>query len=144
MELPIRRVEKDLPLPEYKTAGAAAMDCCIREDVTIAPKSIGYANLNISLRPPAGHFVAMAARSSLHKRGLMMANGLAIFDEDYCGDEDEYKVIFYNITDEPVEVKRGERVTQIIVLPYDKVNWKEVETLGAPARGGIGSTGTTA
>lgn len=73
----------------------------------------------------------------------MMANGIAIFDEDYCGDEDEYKVIFYNFTDEPVIVLRGERVTQIVVVPYDKVKWNEVETLGMPSRGGIGSTGTT-
>jgi len=141
MELPIRRVDKELPLPEYKTEGAAAMDCYVREDVTIAPKSIGYTTLNFALKPPAGHFIIMAARSSLHKRGLMMANGIAIFDEDYCGDEDEYRVIFYNFTKEPVEVKRGERVTQIIVMPYDKVEWKEVEGLGAPTRGGLGSTG---
>jgi dUTP pyrophosphatase len=143
MELPIRRVDKDIPLPEYKTPGAAAMDCSVRDDVVIAPKSIGYAHLNFALKPPAGHFVAMAARSSLHKRGLIMANGLAIFDEDYCGDEDEYKVIFYNFTDEPVTVSRGDRVTQIIVLPYDKVSWNEVTSLGNPSRGGIGSTGVS-
>lgn len=141
MEIPIRRVDKNLPLPEYKTEGAAAMDCYVREDVIVEPKSIGYTMLNFALKPPAGHFVIMAARSSLHKRGLMMANGIAVFDEDYCGDEDEYRVIFYNFTDEPVEVKRGERVTQIVVLPYDKISWNEVDTLGAPARGGLGTTG---
>ncbi len=141
MELPIRRFDKDLPLPEYKTPGAAAMDCTTRDEVTIAPKSIGYAHLNFALVPPPGHFVAMAARSSLHKRGLLMANGIAIFDEDYCGDEDEYKVIFYNFTDESVTIARGERVTQIIVMPYDKVMWKETDILGTPSRGGIGSTG---
>lgn len=141
MEIPIRRVDKDVPLPEYKTEGAAAMDCYVREDVTVAPRSIGYTTLNFALKPPPGHFVMMAARSSLHKRGLIMANGIAVFDEDYCGDEDEYKVILYNFTDEPVEVKRGERVTQIIVMPYDKVTLNEVDTLGGIARGGIGSTG---
>ncbi len=141
MEIPIRRVDSDLPLPEYKTPGAAAQDCYVREDMTIAPRSIGYAVLNFALKPPAGHFVIMAARSSLHKRGLMMANGIGVIDEDYCGDGDEYRAILYNFTDEPVEVKRGERVTQIIVMPYDKVEWKEVDTLGAPARGGLGTTG---
>lgn len=141
MEIPIRRFDTELPLPEYKTEGAAAMDCYVREDVIVAPKSIGYTTLNFALKPPAGHFVIMAARSSLHKRGLMMANGIAVFDEDYCGDEDEYRVIFYNFTDEPVEIKRGERVTQIVVLPYDKVTWKEVESLGGATRGGLGTTG---
>lgn len=141
MEIPIRRVDPSLPLPEYKTEGAAAMDCYVREDVTVAPKGIGYTTLNFSLKPPAGHFVIMAARSSLHKRGLMMANGIAVFDEDYCGDGDEYRVIFYNFTDEPVTVARGERVTQIIVMPYDKVTWNEVDSLGAADRGGLGTTG---
>lgn len=142
MKVEIRRSNKELSNPEYKTPGAAAMDCAVRESVTIAPRSIGYASLNFSLKPPPGYFVMMAARSSLHKRGLMMANGVAIFDEDYCGDDDEYKVIFYNFTDEPVEIQKGERVTQIIVTPYERVEWEEVDSLGNPSRGGIGSTGT--
>ena len=71
----------------------------------------------------------------------MFANSVAIFDEDYAGDQDEYKAILYNFTNEPVEVKRGDRVGQIMVLPYEKVNWNEVDTLGNPDRGGIGSTG---
>ncbi|MDB5264912.1 MAG: deoxyuridine 5-triphosphate nucleotidohydrolase, dUTP pyrophosphatase [Parcubacteria group bacterium] len=141
MKAHIRRTDKELPLPEYKTPGAAAMDCTLREGVVVPAKSIAYAPLNFSLKPPAGHYVMMAARSSLHKRGLMMANGVAIFDEDYCGDDDEYKVIFYNFTDQDVEVKKGERVTQIIVVPYDRVEWDEVDSLGNPSRGGIGSTG---
>jgi dUTP pyrophosphatase len=117
------------------------MDCAVREDVTIEPKTIGYALLNISVKPPKGHYVIMAARSSLHKRGLMFANGIGILDEDYCGDNDEYRAILFNFTDEQVELKRGDRISQIIVMPYDKVHWNEVETLGEPDRGGIGSTG---
>ncbi len=72
-----------------------------------------------------------------------MANGVAIFDEDYCGDEDEFKVIFYNFTDEAVEIKKGERVTQIMVIPVERTELEEVGSLGSPARGGIGSTGNT-
>jgi dUTP pyrophosphatase len=141
MEMRIRRENKDIPLPEYKTAGAAAMDCAVREDVTIAAKSVGYVSLNVSIEPPPGHFILMAARSSLHKRGLMFANGVAIFDQDYCGDADEYKAILYNFTDEAVEVKQGERVGQIILMPYDRIAWNEVDSLNNTQRGGIGSTG---
>jgi len=141
MEIPIRRVDKDLPLPEYKTAGAVAMDCAAREDVVIGPRSMGYVQLNFSLKLPPGHFAIQAARSSLHKRGLMMGNSIGVFDEDYAGDADEYKAVLYNFTDEPVTVLRGERVSQIFVLPYDKVVWKEVDTLGTPDRGGLGTTG---
>lgn len=141
MNVPIRRADKTVPLPEYKTPGSVALDCPIREDIVIQPKSIGYALLNFSLHPPAGHFVMLAVRSSLHKRGLMFANSVGIFDEDYCGDEDEYKAIFYNFTDEPVELKKGDRVAQIVFVPYSRIEWDEKESLGNPSRGGIGSTG---
>lgn len=141
MEIPIRRFDTDLPLPEYKTEGAAAMDCVTRTDATIPARGIGYVPLNFALKPPRGHMVLLAARSSLHKRGLMLANGVGIFDEDFCGDGDEYKVILYNFTDESVEIAKGERLVQILVLPVDRVSLNEVEELGGPTRGGIGSTG---
>lgn len=141
MDIEVRRIDKDLPLPSYGSGGAAALDCYVREDVTIAPRSIGYAFLNFALKPPPGHFVVLAARSSLHKRGLMFANGVGIMDEDYAGDNDEYRAILFNFTDEPVTVSRGDRVAQFVVLPYEKVSVREVESLGLPDRGGLGTTG---
>ncbi len=141
MEIQIRRIDPSLPLPEYKTSGAAAMDLYIRQGAVIQPHTIEVVPLNVAIKPPAGHFVLMAARSSLRKRGLMLSNGIGILDEDYAGDEDEYQAALYNFSTEPVEVKTGERVVQIVVLPYDKVNWQEVETLGMPNRGAFGTTG---
>ena len=141
MKVPVRRIDKELPLPEYKTPGAAAMDLCVRKDATVPPRGITVFDLNVAIKVPPGHFVLMAARSSLRKRGLMLANGIGILDEDYAGDNDEYHAALYNFTDEAIEVKRGERVVQIVVLPYDKVAWSEVETLGQPDRGGFGTTG---
>lgn len=141
MEIPIKRFDPELPLPEYKTAGAAAMDLYVREDVVIPAGRVEVLSLNIALKPPKGHFVLMAARSSLRKRGLLLANGIGILDEDYAGDDDEYHAALYNFSTEDVEVKRGERVVQILVLPYDRVEWKEVDVLGSPNRGGFGTTG---
>ena len=141
MDVKIRRHDKEVPLPAYQTPGSVAQDCSVREDTIIESRAIGYVPLNISIEPPKGHFILMAPRSSLHKHGLMFANSVAIFDEDFSGDHDEYKAILYNFTDKPVEVKKGDRIGQIIVLPYDKVTWNEVETLGNSERGGIGSTG---
>lgn len=141
MKVRIRRNSKEIPLPEYKTPGAAAMDCAVREDVTIAPRSVGYASLNISVEPPKGYFSLLAPRSSLHKLGLMFANNVGILDHDYCGDEDEYKAILYNFTDAPVEIKKGDRIAQMIIMPYTNIEWEEVDTLNNPTRGGIGSTG---
>ena len=141
MDVEIKRFDKELSLPEYKTTGAAAMDCLVREDVSVPAKSVAMVSLNIAVKPPKGHFVFLAARSSLHKRGLMTANAVGIGDEDYSGDQDEYKAPLYNFTDQPVEVKRGERVVQMMILPLDRVSWREVDSLDTPDRGGFGTTG---
>ncbi len=141
MNVLIRRFDLNVPLPEYKTQGAVALDCYVREDVVISPKSIGYASLNFALKAPTGCFTMQVARSSLHKRGLMLANGVGIIDEDYCGDDDEYKAILYNFTDNPVEIKKAERIVQIVILSFDRVTLEEVESLPHATRGGLGTTG---
>ncbi len=138
MELRIRRFDKSLPLPEYKTRGAAAMDLSVREDITVAPGAVVAIPLNVAIQPPAGHFVLLAARSSLHKRGLMPINGVGIIDEDYT---EEYQALVRNFTDEPVEIHRGDRIAQVIVMPYEHATITEVEQLDATERGMSGSTG---
>lgn len=141
MKVAIKRIDTELPLPEYKTTGAAAMDCVARVDTTIAPGEIGYVPLNVAIKLPKGHFVLLIARSSLHKRGLMLANNVGIGDEDFCGDNDEYQAALYNFTDASATVTRGDRIVQMMVLPFDRVEWQEVTTLGEPDRGGFGTTG---
>lgn len=141
MKVLVRRIDHEIPLPEYKTAGAAAMDCMARTATVIPPKEVRLVPLNVALKSPRGHFVLLAARSSLHKRGLMMANGIGIGDEDYAGDHDEYQAALYNFTDESITVERGDRIVQMLILPFDRVEWEEVKTLGAPDRGGFGTTG---
>ncbi len=117
------------------------MDLALREGATIPPHQVVRLPLNVAIKPPVGHFIMLAARSSLYKRGLTMRNGVGIFDEDYAGNDDEYQIILYNFTDNPVAVERGDRVVQIVVIPYAKVNITEVDTMELPNRGGIGSTG---
>ena len=141
MDVQIRRIDETVPLPEYKTPGAVAMDCYVRENVTILPQTIGYVGLNFALKIPTGYFILMAPRSSLHKRGLMLPNSVGIFDEDFSGDNDEYKVALYNFSQETVEVKLGDRLTQIMLIPYEKIQLQEVDTLGESGRGGFGTTG---
>ncbi|OGG49156.1 hypothetical protein A3G63_01000 [Candidatus Kaiserbacteria bacterium RIFCSPLOWO2_12_FULL_52_8] len=141
MEMLIRRMEKDLPLPEYKTARAAAVDLYVRESAVVPPHSTFAFHLNLAIQLPPNHFGLMAARSSLFKRGLVLRNGIGIIDEDFAGDEDECRANIYNFTEEPVTVERGDRLVQLIVLPFDRVVWKEVDSLGNTNRGGIGTTG---
>jgi dUTP pyrophosphatase len=142
MKVKIKRFDKSLPLPVYKTAGAAALDLASREEMTVNPGEIVYLPLNVALQVPADSFVLVAARSSLHKRGLMLINGIGIGDSDYCGSDDEYRAAVYNFSKQPVVVKKGERISQMIVLRREKVEWEEVAEFSKEKnRGGFGSTG---
>jgi dUTP pyrophosphatase len=141
MKIRIKRFDKSIPLPERKTTGAAGLDLAARETTIIPAKSFNYVPMNVAVATPPGHFLLMAARSSTHKKGLIMANGIGIGDSDFCGDEDEYRAVFYNFTDEPVTVEKGERVAQLIFLNFPNFEWEEVESLNPESRGGFGSTG---
>ncbi len=141
MKVKVKRIDKTLDLPAYKTPGAVALDCAARVPITIAPKTLAFVPLNICLKLPPSHYVFVAARSSLPKRGLFMAHGVGIGDEDFCGNNDEYHAPLYNYTDAPVTVERGDRIAQIIIKPYEKVDWEEVDDLGEKDRGGFGTTG---
>lgn len=141
MQVFFKRFDTTLPMPEYKTAGAAAFDLYARVETEIASHAVGYVPLNIALQLPQDHFALISARSSLHKRGVMMANGIGIGDSDYRGDNDEYRAALYNFTDAPVMIEKGERVVQMIILQREKVDLIERQKFTDQDRGGFGSTG---
>ena len=78
--------------------------------------------------------------STPRKLGLMMAQGVGIVDNDYCGEEDELKIQVYNFTDEIVNVERGSRIAQGVFVRVDTPAWNEVEQMSNTSRGGFGST----
>lgn len=137
----IKRFDASIPLPEYKTSGAAGFDLSARETTTINSKEVGYIPLNVALTPPEGCFTLLAPRSSLHKRGLMPVNGVGIIDADYCGEEDEYKAALYNFTDTPVTIEKAERIMQGVFIPVVHAQFTEVSAMSHKTRGGFGSTG---
>jgi dUTP pyrophosphatase len=141
MRTRIKRFSKDINLPEYKTIGAAGFDLSSRERVEISPHAIGYIPLNVAVEAPTGYVVLLVARSSLHKKGLMLANGLGVMDSDFCGDEDEYKAVCLNFTNQPVIVEKGDRIGQGVLIKYEKAEWEEVECMERKTRGGFGTTG---
>lgn len=141
MNVRVRRVDQSLPLPEYKTDGAAGFDFTARVSMKAPPKTVVLVPLNIAIEPPEGYMLMLAARSSLHKKGLMLANGVGIGDKDFSGNDDEYHTALYNFTDKEVNIERGERLVQGIFKKYDRADWEEVEDLGNKTRGGFGSTG---
>ena len=111
-------------------------------DVDIPARSIRLVGTGLVIAVPNGHFLGIFARSSTPlKRGLMVANGVGVVDADYCGPADEVKIQLLNFTDVPVQVKRGDRLAQGIVLPCPSIQWEEVQEMQVPTRGGFGSTG---
>ena len=141
MNIHIKRIDKELALPEYKTPGAVAFDPSARVTTTIPPHKVAYVPLNVVVEPPEGYYVALVARSSLHKRGLMSATGFSVGDADFAGNTDEYVAALYNFTDADVVVMRGDRIMQVVISPHVRVGFIEVEDMGNESRGGFGTTG---
>lgn len=142
MRLKIMRVDSTIPLPAYGTEDAAGFDLAAAHDVTVAPGAVALVRTGLVIQAPAGHFLAIFARSSTPlKRGLMVANGVGVVDPDYCGATDEVMIQVRNFTDRDVAVKRGDRLAQGIVLAAPRVTWEEVTEIRPAPRGGFGATG---
>ena len=142
MRLKITRLDSTVPLPTYGTTEAAGFDLAAAYDVTIAPRQVALVRTGLVIEVPTGHFLGIFARSSTPlKRGLLVANGVGVVDPDYSGPSDEIMIQVLNFTDADVQVRRGDRLAQGIVLPSPRVIWHEVEAIGKAARGGFGSTG---
>lgn len=130
------------PLPRYQTPGAAAFDLAAAADVTVAPGQLALVPTGLVFAVPDGHFLAIVARSSLPKRGLIVANGLGVLDSDYRGPADEARVLVLNYTDAPVTIAEGDRIAQAFVLAVPRVTFEPLVHAGdADSRGGFGSTG---
>jgi dUTP pyrophosphatase len=142
MRLKIKRLQSAVGLPEPATARAAGFDLAAANDMEIPPRSIRLVGTGLVIAVPDGYFLGIFARSSTPlKRGLMVANGVGVVDADYCGPADEIKIQLLNFTDAPVQVRRGDRLAQGVVLPCPRVTWDEVTEMVEPTRGGFGSTG---
>ena len=134
-----------LALPAYETAGSAGMDlrAALAEDqpLTLQPgaRALVPTGLKIALEP--GFEAQVRPRSGLAlKHGITCLNTPGTIDSDYRG---EAGVILINLGDQPFEIRRGERIAQMIIARHEQAVVSEVETLDETARGtgGFGSTG---
>lgn len=142
MKVRIRRIRRGVELPSYGSAGAAAFDLAAAEDTVVPPGGTALVPTGLVVEVPAGMFLGVFARSSTPlKRGLIVANGVGVVDPDYCGPDDEIKVLVLNVTAAAVHVARGDRLAQGIFLPAPRVVWEETEELAERSRSGFGSTG---
>ena len=139
----IHRLDPEVPLPRYETAGAAGFDLAASADLVIPPGSLALVPTGLVIEVPRGHFLGIFARSSTPlRRGLMVANGVGVIDEDYCGPKDEVKVQVLNFTHAPVTVARGDRLAQGLIIPIARADWREADgPLRDGSRGGFGATG---
>lgn len=141
MKVQIQRVDKDLPLPKYETAGSVGFDFLAREDTEIPPRGITLVPGNVIIEVPQNFVLLITLRSSTpRKKGLLMPHGVGVIDHDYCGPKDEIKIQVYNFTDSPVTVLKGEKIAQGILVHIDKAEFLEVSEIRSESRGGFGST----
>ncbi len=110
--------------------------------MTVPPRRIALVPTGLIIEVPSGYCLGIFARSSTPlKRGLMVANGVGIIDPDYSGPEDEVMIQVLNVTDADVQIRRGDRLAQGIVLAAPRVTWDEVAEIREVTRGGFGATG---
>jgi len=130
-----------LPLPAYATAGAAGMDVVAAEELSLQPGQRHAVATGFAIAIPPGHEVQVRPRSGLAlKHGITCLNTPGTIDEDYRG---EVKIILANLGSEPFEIKRGERIAQLVPAVVTRATFDEVATLDDTDRGagGFGSTG---
>ena len=131
-----------MSLPGYGTSEAAGFDLASAHDVLVQPRQIVLVRTGLVIEVPTGYFLGIFARSSTPlKRGLMVANGVGVLDPDYSGPNDEVMIQVMNVTESDVQIRRGDRLAQGIVLPAPRVAWEEVDDIRETTRGGFGATG---
>jgi dUTP pyrophosphatase len=126
--------------PERKTPGSAGLDCYVRESVRIMPYHTQKIPLGFACAIPEGHVGLLVLRSGVGLRGTMVVpNGVGIIDSDYRGEV----CAIVQTGENAVSVQAGERIAQMVIVPYAAVDVEVVDELGATVRGegGFGSTG---
>jgi dUTP pyrophosphatase len=143
LPVPVVRLDPELPLPSYAHPGDAGADLHTTVDVVLAPGERALVPTGIALALPEGYVGLVHPRSGLAARhGVSIVNTPGTVDAGYRG---EVKVLLVNLDPaEPVELRRGERVAQLVVQRVERAAFVEVDALPDSARGsgGYGSTGT--
>ena len=130
-----------LPLPAYASDGAAGMDVVAAEALMLAPGARATVGTGFALAIPDGYEVQVRPRSGLAlKHGITCLNTPGTIDSDYRG---EVKVILANLGSEPFEIRRGDRIAQLVPAAVERAVLTEVGQLDETTRGvgGFGSTG---
>ena len=150
LEVKIKKLHKDAVTPKYETAGSAGMDL-----TATSKKYDEYGNVvfgtGLAIQIQDGYYADLRPRSSISKYDLVLANSVGTIDSDYRGElilkfkptlrKSTWNSGVYE-TDEVKEYEIGDRIAQLVILPYPKVSFIEVDNLSDTERGtgGFGST----
>lgn len=131
------------PMPAYATPGSAGMDvrAFLKVPVTLGPLERALIPTGLYMQLPQGYECQIRPRSGLAvKHGISLVNAPGTVDCDYRG---EIGVIVINLSREPFEIKDGERICQMVISRYERVEWEPVERIDTTERGdgGFGHSG---
>ena len=139
MKLLIEKLDKSAKMPAYAMPGDAGMDVFVNEEKTLKPGERYLFSTGIKIAVPEGHVALVWDKSGLaSKQGLTTLGG--VIEWSYRG---EYKLILHNTSDQPYDVKKGDKLAQMLIQSVESVTIEEVEKLSDTERGsgGFGSTG---
>ena len=139
----VKKLDKNVKFPAYKTSGSSGMDLLafIKKKIIIKPGKTSIIKTGISLAIPKNYEIQIRPRSGLAaKNGISVLNTPGTIDSDYRG---EIKIILINLSKKLFVVKSGDRIAQMVLCPVAKGKLKEVKILPKTIRGvgGFGSTG---
>ena len=142
MRIPIKVLDPGLSLPSYARAGDAGLDLLAAEDVSLKPGERAAVRTGVAVAIPEGFAGFVHARSGRAlEEGLALANAPGLIDSGYRG---EIRVIVVNLDqDSSIDIRRGERIAQLVIQPVAFAELHEVDELPPSGRGegGFGSTG---
>lgn len=132
------------PLPAYETFEAAGMDvrAALKEPMTLGPGERCLVPTGLAIQLPSGYECQVRPRSGLAlKKGITVLNSPGTVDADYRG---EIGIILINLSAEPFIINPGERIAQLVVKQYVRIEWEEAQRLDQTQRGdgGFGHSGT--
>lgn len=144
IRIPLQQLDKDLPVPENAYVGDGAVDLRSTKDLVLKPFERALVPTGIAIELPLGYAALVVPRSGLAiKHGITLVNAPGLIDSNYRG---EIGAIIANMDPhEAFEIKRGDRIAQLMIIAVEQPEFVVVETLSETERGagGFGSSGVS-
>jgi len=141
LKLKVKRIRKDVILPEYKTEGASGFDLSSSVNSLLKAGEFAVIPTGLIIEVPPGYEAQVRSRSGLAaNNGIGVLNSPGTIDSDYRG---EIKIVLFNFSDRDFNIQKGDRIAQMVVSKIERVKVIQVEDIGGSERGtqGFGSTG---